>query len=709
MKIKKFKLIITLLFVMITLYANGHSQNRAHHIGRLWQTMFPVGSKPEYSPLITSMCYPGGDFNFGTRKNMEKSGLWIGVKDWTDKAPENRFYSYYVSEGGYMNSEAPEFLEPISNKKKVRQRLPLVIVNNETEQRHMDNRKSSSRSSSLKSDEQIITKWATNVGIQVTRTSYAFANPKHDGYIIQEYEFKNTGNVDASSNIELQGQSLTDVYFGLWRLLTPSRDLGHEEMGGEYDEWCHYYGNQPGDTLRGFWYVYDGNNQRKTFDDTGDPSEISGEFLSPQYVAFGVLHADLSYSDESDNINQPATVDFWPSSQVHSYTKGDPEQTLYFDLSSGNQSRGSDTGDYSDSWDPQIQFPQLLLAFGPYDIPFGQDVKIVIYEAVGAINRRLAIEYGRQYELGSLEWNGLTGEEAKNAIIATGRDSLYQVVRRTEWTWENGIEAIPDGPESPNLRIDSGPGKIELEWYYGNHDPVNFAHSTVPEKPDPDTGIDDFSGYRLYRAEDEFTNIYTKIWECGGNTGIPVTNTYVDRDVGIGQNYYYYVVAYDDGTQNVSSINPGKSVESSHFSNRNFQYPAIPYIHARQEIEKVYVVPNPFHYHGFDYFKEPDIKKTYNYDPIIGGRWADQIKFVNLPDKATIRIFTAHGELVKTLEHPNPQFPALSLDETYDELWLQISDSWQTIKSGIYFFHVEGWNLDGKFLGTSSGKFIVIR
>ncbi len=700
MKIRKIKLNITLLLIMIVLLADGYSQNRAHHIGRLWQTMFPVGSRPEYSPLITSMCYPGGDFNFGTRKNMERGGLWVGLKDWTDK--DHKFWDYYVSEGGYMNSEAPEFLDPISNKKKVRQRLPLVIVNNVTEQRHMDNRKSSSRKTSLESDEQIITKWATNAGIQVTRTSSVFSNPRHDSYIIQEFEFKNTGNVDASGSIELPGQSLTGVYFGFWRVLTPSRDQGHEQMGGEHDEWCHYYGNQTGDSLRGFWYVYDGDNQRKSFDDTGDPSEITGEFLSPQYVAFGVLHADLSFNDEADNTAQPATVDFWPSSQVHSLTRGDPEQTLYLDMSSGNQSKGSDTGDYANPWDPQIQFPQLLIAFGPYDIPFGQDIKIVIYEAIGSINRKLAIEHGRQYELGTLEWNGLTGDEAKNAIIETGRDSLHQVVRRAEWTWDNGLAAVPDGPQSPNLRLDSGPGKIELEWYYG----IYGTHDSIPEKPDVDTDVQDFAGYRLFRAEDAFTNIYTKIWECGGNTSIPIANTYIDRDVERGNNYYYYVIAYDDGTQNFSDLFPGMSVESSHYSNRNYQYAAVPFEGARTKLDSIYVVPNPFHFQGLEY--GGSMQYGYVYDPITGARIEDKIRFVGLPAKATIRIFTAHGELVKTLEHPNPDNPQ-SIAESADEAWYQISDSWQTIKSGIYFFHVEGWDLDGKFIGTTSGKFIVIR
>lgn len=71
---------------------------------------------------------------------------------------------------------------------------------------------------------------------------------------------------------------------------------------------------------------------RKAFDDIGDPSEISGEFLSPQYVAYGVLHADTDYTTGTNAESQPVTLNFWPASQVHSHTRGDPEQTMYADL-----------------------------------------------------------------------------------------------------------------------------------------------------------------------------------------------------------------------------------------------------------------------------------------------------------------------------------------------------------------------------------------
>jgi hypothetical protein len=67
-----------------------------------------------------------------------------------------------------------------------------------------------------------------------------------------------------------------------------------------------------------------------------------------------------------------------------------------------------------------------------------------------------------------------------------------------------------------------------------------------------------------------------------------------------------------------------------------------------------------------------------------------------------------HGDLVSTIPHPNPLNPN-SIPESADEEWYQISESWQTIKSGVYIYHVEGWDLEGNYLGTTTGKFVIIR
>ena len=64
---------------------------------------------------------------------------------------------------------------------------------------------------------------------------------------------------------------------------------------------------------------------------------------------------------------------------------------------------------------------------------------------------------------------------------------------------------MPTPPPSMDLTINSGPGKIELEW------------QSVADEPDRQTGqTGDFVGYRVYRAVGSYLNVYDKIKEFQG-------------------------------------------------------------------------------------------------------------------------------------------------------------------------------------------------
>ena len=694
MQIKK---IISVIFLFVWFGQVSAQITKSHEIGKLWETMFPIGSLSDISaaPFRNQMVYPGGDFVSQNNKNLRGIGLWIGTKSWTDTAGVLK--DWYVAEIGFLNGEGREYGTALKNKKKVRYRLPIVTVNDKIEQRVTDTRSSSSRSSTIPADEQIETTWASAVGINVKMRSYALANENHNSYIIKEYTFTNDGNVDGStSTIELPNQNLQGVYFGFAYYLIPSQDRGHA-MVRQSDDWAGYYGNRPaeGDSLRGLFYVFDGDADDNYYevngntDDVGDPDKNTGEFLSPQYPAFGVLHADKSWDDPSDDRSQPSTVNILPQSRMKSHNRGNSDRELYADMSSGLQSRG--TIDYKETggnpYDPDVIAPAGLLSFGPYDIPFGESVTIVLYEAVGSISKKLAIQEGQKWLAGDLEFDGLTGNEAKNALIATGKDSLFINASRAEFAWNMGLENLPTPPPSPNLTLISGPGKITLEW------------ESVADEEDWLTKENDFWGYRIYRAQDSWTNIYSLIWEIKGDT-----TQYTDRHVERGRKYYYAVTAVDDGTRNSTGIFPGQMLESSRYYNRNAMNGAIPFQAGLNTMDSIYVVPNPFHVQGLAY--GGNIRNEW--DGLNIPRLEDKISFVGLPPKATIRIFTMSGNLVATIPHPNPENPN-SIPESADEEFFQISDYYQMLKSGVYVYHIEGWDLEGNPLGTASGNFIIIR
>ncbi|KAA3618657.1 MAG: hypothetical protein DWQ05_06765 [Calditrichaeota bacterium] len=681
-----FKIFIFLFCLIFSQNLSGQDL-KSHEIGRLWETMYSTGSIPGYSPIDNRMTYPGGDFWLQKGKNLAGRGTWIGVTDWTDHT--GVFHTTYVSEGGYANDEANGFAFPISNKKRIKNRLPNVFVNSTADIRLLDTREGSSKLFGIIADERIETTWATNTGISVRRRSYAFANQNHNSSIILEYQFTNDGNTDSDTGTkELAGQDLKGVYLGFQFYMIPGGDRGHQQVD-EHDDWAEYYGNQPGDSLRGLLFLYDGDSKVKTHDDIGDPDQFTGEFLSPQYPGIGVLHADTGFDNSDDDRSQPSTVEIKPNARFKSYTRGSTENEMYAEMSSGNQSRGT-VGLSQNPYDTDVRVPTALLSFGPYDIPPGETINIVLYEAVGAINKSLAIQAGREWKEGTLSFDGKTGDDAKNALIATGRDSLFQFASRAEFAWEIGLKNIPSPPPSPNFFMNSGPGRIELLWMTGDN----------PDDPHP--GDDDFAGYRVYRSSRANDNLYEMIWECGGNTGVELTNEYWDYNVERGKSYYYYVTSYDDGSDNTTGLFPGQSLESSPYYNRNYQNGAKAAVPPASNMDSVLVVPNPFHLQGLAF------GGTFQEDYLEIPRAEDQLSFVGLPAKAVIRIFTVHGNLVETINHPNPDNPR-SIPDSADEAWFQISESYQTIKSGVYFFYVEGWDRDGKALGTTTGKFVIIR
>lgn len=82
-----------------------------------------------------------------------------------------------------------------------------------------------------------------------------------------------------------------------------------------------------------------------------------------------------------------------------------------------------------------------------------------------------------------------------------------------------------------------------------------------------------------------------------------------------------------------------------------------------RDLRQVHTVPDPFYYSAAQ----------------IEGQG---VKFVNLPTRATIRIYTASGILIRVLDHQ----PASGAG---DEYWDLKTRNGQRVASGVYFYHVE--------------------
>lgn len=290
---------------------------------------------------------------------------------------------------------------------------------------------------------------------------------------------------------------------------------------------------------------------------------------------------------------------------------------------------------------------------------------------------------------------------------------------------------LPSTPPSPPLRVDVGFRRVALDWLWRPGDDVLFGR-TNPELNwdttnqvarryadrinNPPPGVDsarggrNFEAYKVWRSENpdypdaSFTLLaqYDYVpdsfeYESG------LRYTFVDSNLVRGKTYVYSVtsksipnlaeqqVIIDDSVRFVEV--PVEPLESSKLVNA--VRVDLPFA-VSENLGRVAVVPNPYRTDR-DYTLESG-----GYEG-PSGRWDEgkrKIKFINLPERCTIRVFSLAGDLIRTIDHDgtNPGgFPRGDTD------MLLVSDSNRALASGIYIFTVESP------FGTQTGKFVIIR
>ena len=112
---------------------------------------------------------------------------------------------------------------------------------------------------------------------------------------------------------------------------------------------------------------------------------------------------------------------------------------------------------------------------------------------------------------------------------------------------------------------------------------------------------------------------------------------------------------------------------------------------ARALLDQVRVVPNP--YRGASQFETAN--------PFPTGRGERQVRFVNLPPRATVRIFTSSGRLVRTLQldqgDNDTLTPGMLLNGSLP--WDLLNEDRLEVSYGVYLYHVEAPGV-GETTGT---------
>ncbi|GMU88509.1 MAG: hypothetical protein AMXMBFR49_07170 [Chlorobiota bacterium] len=673
-----FKLILILLTLSSGMLAQVESPLLILNRGALWHSLSPSKSGPAYNnwaPTGPTLDWPGFDASWigenigGTASHMATGGFWIGAKNNKDSVISVEDWAIY---GASVSTET-------SSKYSLKTHRKL----------YPSGENYWLQANPLVGEEVVESVWEYNpafftpnqqdelqLPLRVVRRAHQWSGSKRDeNYILYEYYFI---NISAELKAANPTKNITDTLHGVQMLLTYA-------MQSNSRSWRVLF-PQETNGARNTKVVYDRTNkmfqaENANYGFTNSLGRVvngipQGEWLAPGYAGVKLVYASPDSTGIATRVDETklgwsqgeATLDLsGPFTGVSGFNE-DKYRAIKFPT---NLFRF-------------VQFPRNLtdttfinnarkwsvMSLGPWEMKPGDTVKIVLAEIVAGMDYSYALD---KTTSPSLIFNQ---SYTQNFIPA---------VRRAQLTYDNRFNH-PDPPAAP---------KFNVNFYQGAERKVANVvtwENSVEAIPDPDDGVFDLAGYRIYRSDFLPIGPWTMIADIKKGDPAYITGTtysYTDSTVQIGTGYYYSVTAYDTGKA-FWTVNPTQrfpetgntvrvpAMETSIFANRTTR-PFLATLPAPKSVNEVLVVPNPF---------------------IIGEGSSqpgetDQIQFVNVPNPSTIRIYTVRGDLVKTIV----------VDENRGGIvtWNQVTDFGQYVESGVYIFHVESQ------YGKSTGKFAIVR
>lgn len=694
-KLLRYLSMLVLLIIVLSEVAKANTAEAFMRIGRLWVIAEYDGAEGWSSQFA----WPGGRIHNpnGNIKeiwggNVRKLGTVAGCKNWT--GPDGTDFGYWTS-GMYrtydydylpfwVNQTHQTALLPVHQQTVMRWLPPVVTVEGvkivldsgeDFINLHPDN---TLVDPTLVTEKAIKSVWRYTMGVEYVRWMYGYSTPNHQDYVLNDITFTNNGkmyglNVDPpliwpDDNVSqiIEGQTVEDFWWAQtgnpWNShLGRDKSFGNNDAVGEYIT--------PLDNGRRFYLFYDGDNVNSPEKDWGDPANTAAanegftELLSPAWIVIGALYVDESATSKVDDASKPRSTLI---AHERNYDLGKIPKTMqeqYEKFFTEGSHWPLDTP--HNEIDPLITLPSWYNSYGPYDLEFGQSVNLIQVVASGGINVALTQEYGKKAF--DANYTGSVMDEIET-LHKTGRDSVLKTLDAADWNvnGDKGGRAkydVPDAPRPPaNFDVRAEGPKIKLTWSDESRLDKDF-----------DTGVEDFAGYRVYRAIGARDSVYRVIYDG-------TANEIYDENISGGFQYFYYLVAYDNGTQNWE--NPGVSLESGRWYCWTGWAPegvtaAVAPITSAGSLDAIRVVPNPYSAAGFTYPGEPD-----------------KILFTGLPAECTISIYTSAGDYVHKIEHT---------DGSGDEPWNLRTDYNQNIVSDVYIYKIDS------AIGSYVDKFIIIR
>jgi hypothetical protein len=605
----------------------------------------------------------------------------------------------------------------------------------------------------------------TWMGLDIHARYLAWTSAAHDDYIVYDWTFVNTGNTDENTDIELPGKSLDSLYImrqaqfmpkevswgtnnwtdwwgvtpeqhdsmplraqftyqiptvesvlgGTWALGFSLAQANNEYDRGYIDESAQIcaatiFAPKTSDGLHPVEAQFPNNpaaddSTQPRSNSTCDCNDLTFKYHSNERpkTDWITVYDVMKYGQ---TVNPAYVPDVYlmqdiPSSDPMHYWIGDPFPNTYHDVPTVDLPGTVPTDiPWNLGWHSPAQ-----ASFGPYQLEFGDSLRLVQVLSLGGLDARSSYEIGQAWLAGTLRYEGpqkcphkwyenelWTGSPvndsaslAKDEWLFTVLDSVKQNALAAQWNFDNGYSAPVPPPPPEFFHVSSRDNRIELLW------------GTQSE------AASDFAGYRIYRALGNPGPTYSVgnligewelIYQCGGEDpgggatySSLIENSFDDTTALRGQDYYYYVVAFDEGGE-ADYGGTTDPLESSKWLTRTTTSATLS-APACENLDSVRVVPNPFS------MRAGELDLQY-----IGAEY--KLMFVNLTPVCTIRIYNESGDLVRTLDHTNGSGGEAWVDETQTRYLT--TDSGQMVVSGLYIAHIT--TPEGE---TKNVKFVIVR
>ena len=573
-------------------------------------------------------------------------------------------------------------------------------------------------------EEVHITQWRTQHDVIVTRKAHAWSNQDFDDFFIIELEFENRGSLQ-----------LDDTYFGVMNTFYVNNAesayrFGHEgglityKRTGALDDWYRYseasnFTPNPysGLTAADFTdkyinYQWDGNSTARFEEDTGSPyspdlehsrgafpgskNRPAGTPIAPAFQFMAPLALSNSGTHPFNAADQGKYVD--PGSTVplshwyQAYARNNIDDPTRGALSPADQydffvgpTMDNPTSEQQ-QWHDQI--------YGPYNLAPGQKAKVVLVYGFGSA-AEFEINPTTGYAKDITDWSFGVGElsvDARKTLLAKGEVAILRHLEHAQFAYDNEF-MIPDSPPDVDFfQTSNANARILLEWPDGAESAIN-----------PDYGTADVTGYRVYRSVWQEVGPWELVGEVAAGTSSSGMYEWEDTNSLAGFGFAYNVrsvaspkTTWSQGSKSFSDL--PETVQTHLKSGLEGGWAAAeqrmivkgsPLLAANAEsnalTREILVVPNPFN------LNETDL----NY------QGTNKVRFVGVPSKSKISIFTVSGDLVAVINHDDPS--------AGEARWM-LKDRFLTgeATSAVYFYVVESLAPESRGKKVS-GSFVINR